>query len=82
MRARLVPRRLDATGAWQRLKYIRNHHLLLEADPWLAGLNTLQFCLWQRLEGRVPLGWLHDWLNSRIRRQPLARIASFQEVTL
>jgi hypothetical protein len=40
--------------AWQRLKYSRNHHLLLEADPWLAGLTTLQFCLWQRLEGRVP----------------------------
>ena len=40
--------------AWQRLKYGRNHHLLLEADPWLAGLTTLQFCLWQRLEGRVP----------------------------
>jgi hypothetical protein len=39
--------------AWQRAKYLGNHHPLLDADPGLVGLNTLQFCLWQRLEGRV-----------------------------
>jgi len=37
----------------QRANYLGNQHLLLDGDPWLAGLNTLQFCLWQRLEGRV-----------------------------
>jgi len=36
----------------QRAKYIGDHSLLLPADPWLAGLNTLQYCLWLRLQAR------------------------------
>ena len=36
----------------QRAKYVGNHDLLLPADPWLAGLNALQYCLWQRLQAR------------------------------
>jgi hypothetical protein len=38
--------------AWQEAKYVGNHHLLLPADPWLAGLNTLQHWLWWRLQAR------------------------------
>jgi hypothetical protein len=52
-----VPARLvlvDAMQrAWQEAKYAGNHHLLLPADPWLAGLDTLQHWLWQRLQGRT-----------------------------
>ena len=36
--------------AWQRAKYHGHQHLLLAADPGLAGLNTLQYWLWQRLQ--------------------------------
>ena len=36
----------------QRANYLEHHHLLLPADPWLAGLNTLQYWLWQRLQAR------------------------------
>ena len=51
MPARLVL--VDAMQrAWQRAKYMGNHHLLFEADPWLAGLNTLQHWLWHRLQAR------------------------------
>jgi hypothetical protein len=32
----------------QRAKYVGN--LLLPADPWLAGLNALQYRLWLRLQ--------------------------------
>ena len=39
--------------AAQRDNYRSNQHLFLPADRWLVGLNTLQFFLWQRLEGRV-----------------------------
>ena len=35
--------------AWQEAKYLGNHHVLLPADPWLAGLNELQSRLWRRL---------------------------------
>ena len=35
--------------AWQEAKYLGNHHVLLPADPWLAGLNELQGRLWRRL---------------------------------
>jgi hypothetical protein len=34
----------------QRAKYRGNQHLLLNADPGLVGLNTLQHWLWQRLQ--------------------------------
>jgi hypothetical protein len=47
--ARLVL--VDATErAEQRAKYRGCQHLMLDADPWLAGLNTLQHWLWQRLQ--------------------------------
>ena len=36
----------------QRAKYVGNQYRLLPADPWLAGLNALQYCLWQRLQAR------------------------------
>jgi len=36
--------------AWQRAKYHGHQHLLLPADPWLVGLNTLQHWIWQRLQ--------------------------------
>ena len=36
--------------ACQRAKYRRNQHLVLNADPGLVGLNTLQHWLWQRLQ--------------------------------
>ena len=39
--------------AWQRAKYRGHQHLLLRADPWLVGLNTLQHWLWERL--RTPI---------------------------
>jgi hypothetical protein len=49
MPARLVL--VDAMElAWQRAKYRGNQHLLLNADPGLVGLNTLQHWLWQRLQ--------------------------------
>ena len=34
----------------QRANYLGHQHLLLRADPWLVGLNTLQHWLWQRLQ--------------------------------
>ena len=39
--------------AWQRAKYLGHAHLLLSADARLAGPNTLQQWLWQRLKGRI-----------------------------
>ena len=36
--------------AWQRAKYRGHKHLFLSADARLAGPNTLQQWLWQRLE--------------------------------
>ena len=49
MSARLIL--VDAMElAWQRAKYRGNQHLLLNADPGLVGLNTLQHWLWQRLQ--------------------------------
>src|SRR3954470_17564006 len=46
--ARLV--RVDALECgWQCAKYQGNRHLLLEADPRLAGFNTLQQLLWRLL---------------------------------
>ncbi len=49
MPARLVL--VDATQrAWQRARYLGNHHTLVPADPVLVGLNTLQHWLWQRLQ--------------------------------
>jgi hypothetical protein len=51
MPARLVL--VDAIHrAWQQATYVANHHLLLPADPWLAGLSALQHRLWQRLRAR------------------------------
>ena len=38
--------------AWQRAKYHGHQYLFLPADSRLAGPNTLQQWLWQRLEGR------------------------------
>lgn len=38
--------------AWQRAAYIGKQHVLLPADPCLAGFNTLQHWLWQRLQAR------------------------------
>ena len=37
--------------AWQRAKYLGHRYLFLPADARLAGPNTLQQWLWQRLEG-------------------------------
>jgi hypothetical protein len=37
--------------AWQRARCREARHLLLPADPWLAGANTLQPWLWRRLRG-------------------------------
>ena len=49
MAARLIL--VDAMElAWQRAKCRGNQHLLLNADPGLVGLNTLQHWLWQRLQ--------------------------------
>ncbi len=36
--------------AWQEANYRGHQHLLLPADPVLAGLNKLQHRLWQRLQ--------------------------------
>lgn len=36
--------------AWQRAKYRGHHYLFVTADARLAGTNTLQRWLWQRLE--------------------------------
>src|SRR4051794_31778445 len=36
--------------AWQRAKYRGHHYLFVTADARLAGANTLQRWLWQRLE--------------------------------
>ena len=53
MSARLVL--VDAMElAWQRAKYRGNQHPLLNADPGLVGLNTLQHWLWQRLQAPIP----------------------------
>ena len=38
--------------AWQRARYHGHNYLFLAADTRLAGPNTLQQWLWQRLEGR------------------------------
>ena len=47
--ARLVL--IDAMGlAWQRAKYRGHNYLFVTADARLAGANTLQRWLWQRLE--------------------------------
>lgn len=37
--------------AWQRARCREARHLLVPADPWLAGANTLQPWLWRRLRG-------------------------------
>lgn len=37
--------------AWQRARCREACHLLVPADPWLAGPNTLQPWLWRRLRG-------------------------------
>jgi hypothetical protein len=37
--------------AWQRARCREARHLLVPADPWLAGENTLQPWLWRRLRG-------------------------------
>jgi hypothetical protein len=43
---------VDATElAWQRARCREARHLLVPADPWLAGANTLQPWLWRRLRG-------------------------------
>lgn len=51
-----MPARLVLVDAMQhtgqQANYLGNDHLLLPADPWLAGLNTLQYWLWQRLQAR------------------------------
>lgn len=51
-----TPARLVLVDATQHLeqqaKYDANHDLLLPADPWLSGLNTLQHWLWMRLQAR------------------------------
>ncbi len=39
--------------AWQRARCREARHLLVPADPWLAGANTLQPWLWRRLRGCV-----------------------------
>jgi hypothetical protein len=50
--ARLVLVEQDDYGP-QRDQYRGNQHLFLFADRWLVGLHSLQFFLWQRIEGRV-----------------------------
>ena len=37
--------------AWQRARCREARHVLVPADPWLAGANTLQPWLWRRLRG-------------------------------
>jgi hypothetical protein len=37
--------------AWQRARCREGWHLLVPADPWLAGASTLQSWLWRRLRG-------------------------------
>ena len=37
--------------AWQRARCREARHLLVPADPWLAGANALQPWLWRRLRG-------------------------------
>lgn len=50
--ARLVL--VDVTElAWQRARCREARHLLVPADPWLAGASTLQPWLWRRLRGRA-----------------------------
>jgi len=45
---------VDATElTWQRARCREARHLLVPADPWLAGANTLQPWLWRRLRGCV-----------------------------
>ena len=45
---------VDATElGWQRARCREARHLLVPADPWLAGANTLQPWLWRRLRGCV-----------------------------
>jgi hypothetical protein len=39
--------------AWQCAKYRGHQHRLVNADPGLVGLNTLQHWLWQRLRAFV-----------------------------
>jgi hypothetical protein len=39
--------------AWQRARCREARHLLVPADPWLAGANTLQPWLWRRLRGCI-----------------------------
>ena len=41
--------------AWQRARIRGTDHLLLPADPVLAGLNTLQHWLWQRLQAPIAI---------------------------
>jgi len=46
---------VDATElAWQRARCREVGHLLVPADPWLAGGKTLQPWLWRRLRGDAP----------------------------
>jgi hypothetical protein len=49
--------------AWQRARCREVRHLLVPADPWLAGANTLQPWLWRRLRGcircEIPTGGNH-----------------------
>jgi hypothetical protein len=47
-----MPARLVLVDEMQHTEQRANHYLLLPADPWLAGLNALQYCLWQRLQAR------------------------------
>src|SRR5438876_10050588 len=52
MPARLVL--VDAMErAWQEARYRGNQHLVLRADPQLAGLNNLEHWLWQRLRSAI-----------------------------
>ena len=49
--------------AWQRARSRETQHLLVLADPWLVGANTLQPWLWRRLRGcvgcEIPTGGNH-----------------------
>lgn len=50
--ARLVL--VDVTElTWQRARCRQARHLLVPADPWLAGASALQPWLWRRLRGRA-----------------------------
>ena len=55
-----MPARLVLVDAmkrgWQKARYRGNQHLVVPADPQLAGLNDLERWLWQRLQAPIASG--------------------------